>query len=132
MWIPEHGSSTVAAAKFYFNLHAYCVMPDHVHFLVEGIAGDCNLVQLVEWFKQQTAYQFNKLHRRQLWQRRYYDHILRSGDPIEDIATHIWWNPVRKGICSEPHSYPLSGSRTIDWMKRSKVEAAWKPIGKER
>jgi putative transposase len=116
-----------AAAGSDFALHAYCVMPDHVHFVCEGLADACNLIKLVEGFKQQTAYAFSKKHRIRLWQRRYYDHVLRPNDSIEDVACYIWWNPVRKGLCAVPHQYPLSGSQTLDWMKHSSLAPRWQP-----
>jgi REP element-mobilizing transposase RayT len=58
----------VNAARFNFTLHAYCVMPDHLHFLCEGLADTCNLVKLVDAFKQRTAYAFSKTHGTRLWQ----------------------------------------------------------------
>jgi hypothetical protein len=61
---------------------------------------------------------------------RYYDHILRPNEVIEDVACYIWWNPVRKGLCEDPRLYPLSGSQTIDWMKKSprtNWTPPWKP-----
>jgi len=34
---------------------------------------------------------------------------------------------VRKNLCSTPQEFPLSGSQTIDWMKRSALGTPWKP-----
>jgi REP element-mobilizing transposase RayT len=118
------------SAGFGFSLHAYCAMPDHLHFLSEGLYDTCDLVKFVDGFKQRTAYEFSKTHGKRLWQRRYYDHILRPSEPVEDAACYIWWNPVRKGLCAEPNAYPLSGSQTIDWMKRSPMATNWKPSWK--
>jgi REP-associated tyrosine transposase len=115
------------AAESSFRLHAYCAMPDHLHFLVEGLSDSSDLVKFVDGFKQRTAFEFSKKHGKRLWQRRYYDHILRPNDAIEDVACYIWWNPVRKGLCVEPNVYPLSGSQSIDWMKRSPTATIWKP-----
>ena len=102
-------------------------MPDHLHFISEGLSDTCDLVKFVDAFKQRTAYEFSKLHRERLWQRRYYDHILRPNEAVESVVCYIWWNPVRKGLCAQPNSYPLSGSQTIDWMKTSSVPTNWKP-----
>jgi REP element-mobilizing transposase RayT len=115
-----------STAGFNFALHAYCVMPDHLHFVCEGLA-DTNLVKFVDGFKQCTAYEFSKTRGTRLWQRRYYDHVLRPNESVEDVACYIWWNPVRKGLCAEPHHYPLSGSQTLDWMKTSTLAPRWQP-----
>jgi REP element-mobilizing transposase RayT len=115
------------AVEFNFSLHAYCVMPDHLHFLAEGLSDACNLVKFVNAFKQRTAHEFSKSRNIRLWQRRYYDHVLRPREAVEGPAAYIWWNPVRKALCSQPREYPLSGSQTIDWMKNSAAPPNWKP-----
>lgn len=115
-----------------FSLHAHCVMPDHVHFLCEGLSDSSSLVRFVNTFKQRTAYEFRRKHGSRLWQMRYYDHILRPKEVIEDVARYIWWNPVRKGLCAEPHHYPLSGSQTLDWMKHSSSRTQWAPPWKTK
>jgi putative transposase len=116
--------------EFGFCLHAYCAMPDHLHFLSEGLFDTSDLVKFVDGFKQRTAYEFSTVHGQRLWQRRYYDHVLRRNEAVEDAACYIWWDPVRKRLCTEPNSYPLSGSQTIDWMKRSLTSTNWKPSWK--
>ena len=88
-------------------------MPDHLHILVEGAHDRCDLLEFIRLFKQRTAFQFRKSHRRALWESSYYDHVLRPGDQIEDIACYIWWNPVRKRLSTRPQEFPYSGSQTI-------------------
>ncbi len=108
-----------------FRLHAYCIMPDHIHFLVEGTRNDSDLLEFVRLFKQRSGFEFQKLQGESLWEMSYYDHILRSDDTLEEVATYIWWNPVRKHLCAAPHEFPFSGSQTIDWMKRSLLGTRW-------
>ena len=102
-------------------------MPDHLHFLCEGVADDCNLIKFVEMFKQCTNYEFKKRSGRILWQKRYYDHVLRPKEAPEAVVCYIWWNPVRKNLCCEPQDYPLSGSQTMDWMTTAASRPTWKP-----
>ena len=73
-WLLEKLFATAAQSNF--TLHAYCVMPDHLHFVSEALADACDLVKFVEGFKQRSAYEFSKTQRHRLWQTRYYDHIL--------------------------------------------------------
>jgi REP element-mobilizing transposase RayT len=49
-----------SAAEEGFAIHAYCVMPDHFHILVEGMIGTCDLVRFVSSFKQETAFSYTK------------------------------------------------------------------------
>lgn len=112
------------AANRSFRLHAFCLMPDHVHILAEGIHDRCDLREFVRLFKQRSAFSFRKLCGCPLWEMSYHDHILRSSDGIEDVACYIWWNPVRQKLCAHPGEFPNSGSQTIDWIKRSAANAA--------
>ena len=119
-------------AKLSFLLHAYCAMPDHLHFLVQGLEVNSDLFRLMKEFKSRTAYSFKNDHNRKLWEMSYYDHILRKPADIESVASYIWNNPVRKGLCHHPKDFPFSGSRTIDRMKSAELEKPfippWKPI----
>ena len=100
------------AAECEFHVHAYCVMPDHIHLLAAGAAQTSNLMKFVEAFKQETATEFQRKCGRRLWQFKYYDHILRGPESADRVACYIWLNPVRKGLCSAPAEYPFSGSFT--------------------
>src|SRR5579862_8312762 len=90
------------AALCDFSIHAYCLMPDHLHALAEGMNEQSNFTKFVESFKQATAIVFATNSSRQLWQRKYYDRILRREDTVEGVAWYIWMNPLRKGLCETP------------------------------
>src|SRR5258705_11340229 len=109
---------TRCASHHAYLVHAYCVMPDHVHLLTEGTRETCHLAEFISEFKQRTGYLYQKKLGTCLWQPRYYDHVLHRSEDIENVAWYIWTNPVRKGLCSSPQEYLLSGSLTSDWKKR--------------
>lgn len=100
------------SARYGFLVHAYCLMPDHLHMLVAGTSTESNLLAFVELFKQKTAFAFRKSTGKVLWQFKYYDHILRKKEAPESVAWYIWLNPVRKGLCKHAQDYPYSGSFT--------------------
>jgi putative transposase len=110
-----------------FLVHAFCLMPDHAHFLVEGTSASSDLLRFVSQWKQQTGYLFRDELPKRFWQRRFYDHILRGDDDSESVAWYIWMNPVRKGIVAEPHQYAFSGSFTADWPNTSAPARCWNP-----
>ena len=114
-----------------FLLHAFCLMPDHLHFLAEGAYPQSNLLRFITAFKQRTAFAHKNRADGPLWQTKYYDHILRAGDELESVACYIWANPVRKGLCEDVASYPLSGSQTLDWKKLCGNPNLWQPPWKE-
>ena len=106
------------AARDAFHLHAFCFMPEHMHVLAEGAEDRCDLLEFVRVFKLRTAFAFRRLHGRRLWEMSYYEHILRGSDSVEAVATYIWWNPVRRGLCARAEDFPFSGSQTVDWRLR--------------
>jgi putative transposase len=115
------------AARMNVLVHAFCVMPDHVHILVEGKTPTTDLVRFVAQWKQGTGYMFRRDLPPRFWQRRFHDHVLRRPQDSESVAWYIWMNPVRKGIVAEPQSYPFSGSFTVEWPKSAPVEPTWLP-----
>src|SRR5258706_4761083 len=94
-----------AAFATTFAVFAYCAMPDHFHVLVQGLEANSNLLVFVKSLKQKTAYEFERKFHRDLWQKKFYDHILRPNDSVEAVAAYIWLNPVRKGLCTTAQDY---------------------------
>lgn len=90
--------------------HAFCVMPDHFHLLIE-IPEGVSLQRLVRWFKQMSGYELKERLGSPAWQVSYYDHILRKEEALEDVARYIWNNPVVDGLSDDWTAYPLSGPR---------------------
>jgi len=89
---------------------AYCVMPDHVHLLVDGESDDADLTTFVKLAKQHTGYWFKQKSGKRLWQKGYYEHVLRDEERTEDVVFYIIANPVRKNIVERPTDYPYWGS----------------------
>lgn len=114
-----------------FLLHAFCLMPDHLHLLCEGNSPRSNLLRFVAAFKQRTAFAHRNRAGGPLWQTKFYDHILRGSDELESVACYIWMNPVRKGLYEDAASFPLSGSQTMDWKRLSGNSKPWQPPWKE-
>jgi putative transposase len=98
------------AAKFAFAVYAYCVMPDHVHFVVLGERDDSALEPFMHSWSTQTGYAWLRRHSGTLWQGGYHDQILRSDVSIYFAAQYVVMNPVRAGIVTDPAAYEFSGS----------------------
>ncbi len=100
---------TVASA---FAILAYCFMPDHLHLLVEGMWASSDLRHLLRLWKQRTAFEWMHTTGEVLWQRGYYDRILRTDEDTAAVAEYILTNPIRAGLVSEIRHYPFLGSDT--------------------
>ena len=84
-------------------------------------------MRFAKTFKQITSFQFKRETGKRLWQRSYYDHILRSEEGLDAVAWYIWLNPVRAHMCANAEDYPYSGSMTIEWKKKAPSIENWTP-----
>jgi putative transposase len=116
-----------SAQRYGFVVHAYCLMPDHLHMLVQGAHPSADLTKFMRIFKSRTAFAFRQRDGQRLWEMAYYDHILRSSESTEGVAHYIWWNPVRKHLCTSPLDFRFSGSQTIPWKTRPVPAPRWSP-----
>jgi putative transposase len=97
-----------SAARHGLVILAYCFMPDHLHLLVQGVDGS-RLVPLVQHFKQVSGYRFRRRMGQKLWQRSFFDHVVRKEEDLREISDYIWGNPVRAGLAQSREAYPFSG-----------------------
>lgn len=124
-WVIQKMRAIAAADGFI--LHAWCVMPDHVHLFVEGATVNADLRGFVAHFKRRTSFDFSGRFGRPMWQRNLYDHVVRSGGAIDPIFWYVWMNPVRKGICADYREFAFSGSESVDWRRKEAVRVVWEP-----
>ena|SRR2546426_2647001 len=87
----------------------YCLMPTHLHMLINP--GLKSLVDFIGEFKKKTSDLARGTHGiRQLWQRSFFDHRLRSQESETDQSEYIRLNPVRAGLVVHPDDWPWTGS----------------------
>ncbi|MBI4326358.1 MAG: transposase [Chloroflexi bacterium] len=113
-WLDEmHGSCVLRQAKTsrlvgdalnYFDgerdvQHAWVVMPNHVHTLF-SLRGGWRLEKLLRCWKGFTAREINKLLGRQgeLWQKDYFDRLVRDSDHFRKCIRYIRRNPEKAGL----------------------------------
>jgi len=96
--------------RYGYAVYAYCLMPDHVHLLATPVDGAIGLPGFIGAFKSlSTRSIWKQGHQGVLWQKHYYDHIVRGEESISSIADYILDNPVRRGIVSSRDAYHFSG-----------------------
>jgi len=108
-------AGVVAGALLYFEgvryrLAAWCVMPNHVHAVMQPLPG-YELPGIVHSWKSFTAKEVNRLIGRtgQLWQPEPYDHLIRDEDDFQRQVAYVLANPVRAG---------LKNWKWVGWGKR--------------
>jgi len=99
-----------SAVLGHYDLHAFVVMPNHVHMLVTPAVP---LPKLTKSLKGITAKRANSVLGRTgipFWQEESYDHQLRHQGEFEKIRRYIEWNPVRAGLVTEASEYHWSSA----------------------
>ena len=104
------GELLATSRRYGFTTTAYCIMPDHVHYLVSGNRSDTSLPAFVAMWKQRTGFAWHRRAGGRLWQKGYYEHVLRADEAHLPIARYILENPVRAGLVGQARDYPWLGS----------------------
>src|SRR5258705_12945496 len=134
----EHVASLRAAFKYVrirhpFTVAAIVILPDHLH-AVWTLPPDDNDFAL-RWPLIKTAFSrglflnenrsFSRQakHERGVWQRRYWEHLVRDEDDLSRHIDYIHMNPIKHGLVTRladwPHSsfhrYVRTGVLPMDW-----------------
>jgi REP element-mobilizing transposase RayT len=90
-------------------------MPDHLHLLVAGTTPAADAREFIRRFKQRSSFSWKHQGGATLWQRSYYDRVLRRDEDVISVARYILANPVRAGLVGDAAQYALSGSFTVSF-----------------
>jgi REP element-mobilizing transposase RayT len=98
----------------HYHLLAWCVMPNHVHVLIETLSS-WSLGKIVHSWKGFPSVEANKMLRRfgEFWQREYFDRFIRDGGHYENVLHYIENNPVKAGLVGKAEDWPFSSARFV-------------------
>jgi putative transposase len=106
---------------------AYCIMPDHVHLLLEGTSEGADLKEAMRIWKQISAHGWKARSRSLLWQSGYHDHVLRAEEDSCGVVGYILHNPVRAGLARSPSEYRWLGSLRYAVADLEAHAGSWTP-----
>ena len=91
-------------------VYCYCIMSNHIHLLLSICEEyEKDLSAWIGTFKKYISIEGKKKFGiDDIWQKNYYDHVVRNDESMKTIADYILNNPVRKGIVDEWEKYPFS------------------------
>ena len=99
-----------AEVQKFCKIHAYVVMPNHVHVLIEP---GLELARITKSVKGSTARAANTILRRTgkfFWQDESFDHWIRNSAEFERVRSYIERNPVKAGLVSCPEDWEWSSA----------------------
>src|SRR5687767_11555970 len=97
------------AEKYGCQVHAYCLMTNHVHILLTPATADaCTL--LMRDLGQRYVQHFNRRYGRTgtLWEGRYRSFLAETARYVLACYRYIELNPVEAGMVNDPAAYPWS------------------------
>jgi len=89
---------------------AQVVLPDHWHVVLNS-DGSNAISSIIQRIKMSFGATYRKRHGRhsgRVWQRRYWDHIIRDENDLNTHIDYIHYNPVRHGLVNEPFTWKQS------------------------
>ncbi len=112
------------------KLGEFVIMPNHLHGIIvivgavlapptEGAASSApTLAEIIRAFKSLSGRQVNRLLSRKgksLWQRNYYEHVIRNETELDRVRRYIVENPIKWDIDPEnPHVGATGGSPVLE------------------
>lgn len=94
-----------------YRLLAWCIMPNHVHVLIEMCDG-WPLDDILHTWKSYTAHEANRMLRRTgpFWFREYFDRFIRNEEHYRNTVEYIINNPVKTGLAGRPEAWRFSSA----------------------
>lgn len=104
-----------------YRLLCWCIMPNHVHAMVE-VSPDHPLQRILHSWKSFTSKEVNKILCRtgQLWQEEYHDRFIRDDDHYANTLRYIAENPVKAGLVTRADDWRWSSA----WKGRNETTSA--------
>lgn len=120
--------------KHPFTIDAIVILPEHLHCVLTFPDGDANYPQWIRMIKGAFSRGLPSVSppsntsravkgERAVWQRRYWEHLLRDEKDYERHVDYIHYNPVKHGLVAAPKAWPWSSFR--DHVKREIYPADW-------
>lgn len=101
-----------------FKIHAWVVLPEHMHCVIELPEGDADFATRLMLIKMLFSRGIPKHERRSvvrikrgergIWQRRYWEHLIRDERDYEAHMDYVHINPVKHGLVKQVKDWPYS------------------------
>jgi len=98
-----------AKEKFHFRLHAYILMQNHVHLIIET-SEQGTISEIMHWLNTNYTKYFNWAHEKigHLFQGRFHSALIDKDAYLLEVSRYVHLNPVRAGLLKHPKNYKWS------------------------
>lgn len=101
-----------------FHIHAWVVLPEHMHCVMELPEGDADFAKrwmLIKMLFSRGVTKNERLTRtrierreRGIWQRRYWEHLIKDEWDYQAHMDYVHINPVKHGLVKQVQDWPYS------------------------
>jgi REP element-mobilizing transposase RayT len=98
-----------------YDLHAFVVMPNHVHLLCTPMVPLPHLTRSLKGITARRANAILGSTGKPFWQEESYDHLVRNSREFDKIKRYIEYNSVKAGLVSAPTEYRWSSATGPAW-----------------
>jgi putative transposase len=95
-----------------FSLNAIVVLPDHLHCLWRLPENDNDFSTrwrlIKRYFSIEMGTSVNHRNEKEVWQRRFWEHLIRDENDWSKHMDYIHYNPVKHGLVMSPADWPHS------------------------
>ena len=95
--------------KYGFKLYGFCLMPNHVHLILE-VKKACDLSKIMQGLNQTYTIWFNEKYKKvgHLWQGRYKSMVIQKDKYMLTCIEYVELNPLRASLSKSPFDYAWS------------------------
>ncbi len=113
----------VSVERFALVIHAYCLMTNHYHLIVE--TPNANISSAIQWLNVSYVMYYNRKHHRQghLFQGRFKSILINADEYLLELSRYIHRNPVAAMITEFPEDYSWSSYRA--YVQEGKTIPSW-------
>ena len=112
--------------KYPFGMRAFVFLPDHFHLLIQ-VFPHSSISQIMHSVKRNVTLNLKKVYSisksTRLWQRGFWDHVMRDERDYVNHFHYIHYNPVKHGYVSKPENWPHSSFHT--YLSEGWYETGW-------
>ncbi|MDH4210207.1 MAG: transposase [candidate division WOR-3 bacterium] len=110
-----------AKTRIPISIFAYCVMPNHFHFVVMPERGE-DLSRWMQWFMTSHVRRYHGHYRTcgHVWQGRFKSFIAKQDEHLINLVRYVEGNPVRAGLVTtaadwrwSSHSFRIAGEKCV-------------------
>jgi putative transposase len=108
-----------------FTIQAMVVLPDHLHAVWQLPEDDADFSRrwrdIKRGFSSQLDAPVNHRGEKAIWQRRFWEHLIRDEDDWRRHVDYVHYNPVKHGLVERPAQWPYSSFHAA-------VRKGWYPL----